>query len=259
MEYARAFTYDIMSMWELVVKGLGIMWRLHDCACQEIRLAFGTYAIQTAVYVSDITINYLEAKDLEERVLQRQMRLVQELSYAQRKSLYYALGFCVQVLYSERVFLPESEQFDVMGRLRFDDIDIRSRKRQWLKWLILREGPDFIAAAWKSETAKRMHSDLIGTAFLSRDPIQMDIELAGMLPLYDAVKQAIPSRGRNSPPGSLFLIASKTGVTELEHWSLEEGLEEFSWHLGLGRHCASVGVLFPSPISIDDDPMIQDP
>ncbi|KAF1948156.1 hypothetical protein CC80DRAFT_498397 [Byssothecium circinans] len=222
-------TTNIMPMWECVVMGLGIMWRLHDCATQEMCLDFGHDALHSAAYMSDITIDYPQLEDFEKRILHKQIPVVENLTLAHRRSLYYALGYCVRVLYQGRAFTPE--------------LDIRAKvneywKDQWIKWLVLREGPTFIATAWRSEAVKRMHSELIERALTNRNPAQIDIEIAAVKLLYEAVKQeGILSRegGCPSPYGQPLLVASEREVAELEPWCAGQGLAGTNWHLALGR------------------------
>lgn len=223
-------TYDIMSMWEYVVMGLGIMWRLHDYATQEICLDFGYDARHAEGYMSDITIDYPQLEKLEKRILRKQIIFVENLTMGHRKSLYHALGFCVRVLYPTRNTLaPKSDPDPKPGV-------IDNWKLLWVKWLVLREGPAFIATTWRSEAAQEMHSELIGRAFTNRNRTQMDTEMAGVTPLYEAVVQGILGTDEyTGPDASPYLIASEGEIAELEHWSAEQGLAHDNQHLELGR------------------------
>lgn len=68
--------------------GLGIMWRLHDCATQEMCLDFGHDALRSAAYMSDVTVDYPRLEDLENRILRKQIRFVENLTMTHVDSLY---------------------------------------------------------------------------------------------------------------------------------------------------------------------------
>jgi hypothetical protein len=222
-------TPNVMSMWESVVMGLGIMWRLHDCATEEMCLDFGHDALHSAAYVSDITNDYPRLEDLEKRILCKQITVVENLTLDHRRALYYALGFCVDVLYQGRAFTQDMDsRTKIYGR----------RKDHWIRWLVLREGPAFIATAWRSEAVKQRHNELIEEALTNRNPAQIDMEMAAVELLYEAVKQkGIFPREWScpSPSGQRFLRASEREVAELEQLYPGQILAGKSWHFALGR------------------------
>ncbi|KAF2677902.1 hypothetical protein K458DRAFT_423589 [Lentithecium fluviatile CBS 122367] len=87
---------DIMTMWENIVEGLSLMWRLHEWAREEIRADFGKHVLRAAAYISDVTRNHSQLKNLEERILQRQICFIRGLADTKRTSLYFAFGYCVR-------------------------------------------------------------------------------------------------------------------------------------------------------------------
>lgn len=173
------------DMFESITIGLAVMWRLSDIARTLISFELGEILPQNAL-LATATTHLEDVRSLEFQILNAQRRHIRALPAAERLALFFAIGYCVPVMYQAQIL-----EFNKYGEAVEFDHDTRARIYRWYAWFIIRSGPDFIASAWKTETENRRCTKLIADTRSSRHWKQFDNESHTLLNLYDELRESV--------------------------------------------------------------------
>ncbi|KAF2107190.1 hypothetical protein BDV96DRAFT_589877 [Lophiotrema nucula] len=200
-----------------VIAGLGAMWHLSELASIMVQKELQLSPRPRPLGLSAVTPRYQYISELERRVLDTQIAYLNTLSDYGKKGLYFALGYCVRVIYRGRSF-----ELDDAGHSALVELPEHYARERWARWLIVREGPDFIATAWLSSAGRQRCTGLLAAQRVSRPQSQLDVESSCAKELYRSLWSSIPA-GRmysDSPPGSPRLIAADADMDTLKEMSI---------------------------------------
>lgn len=195
------------SLLRYITVGLGIMWSLSDIASRIIHEEFRLPVTSTrAQSLSTVTRGYERIWRLEQKVLQAQLSHLYKLDKTGAIALWIASGYCSRPLYRHRGF-SSGEKKEKKG-LAADD---RTERVNWVRWLLFREGPNFIAKAWLSTSGNESCTKLMRDEYTDRSEVQRLVEQQAVITFHRALKERFwHSDGYSrhfsgSPPGSPLL------------------------------------------------------
>jgi hypothetical protein len=204
----------LSDMWTLVAVGLGVMWYLSTIArnilqkeLPEVTRTSGSTRLTSATRGSQMV------SDVERKVLEVQIRHIQTLPEPGLRGLTFALAFCVRAIVYKRALEVDQGGFHLRLSLR----ELKERQK-WTEWLLLREGPYFIATTWKSLPNKERSTRFIVRELTFRSDEQRAIEKRAISSFYDGLHD-IPQVGyysklKGGPPCDFFLWLSPRLVAE---------------------------------------------
>jgi hypothetical protein len=158
------------TIFEFLTIGLGVMWNVSAIATKALR----KYQ-PSLIVVKGGTKNFNLTRglpsntvvEIEDQILYAQKTYVQNLSRFEQQGFHYTYLQCIQILHWAQAFVPHYSPHSSQRE---------NERKNWVIWLILREGPDFIARGWSSMEEKAKCRDLIISELATRERYQLLIE-----------------------------------------------------------------------------------
>ena len=171
-----------------VTIGWSILWRMADLAREVLSEDAGVNVMDAKGQISRTTRGHPNVHKLESQVLKRQVQYANALPWTDKFS-YSILYFCIQLVFHHRVLEdPKSKIFKMATRSEY------RQKHSWLNWLVLREGPSFVAQAWASEDRNSKCLKHILAEWSGRSEEQLLIEQDAV---EEVVKALLSVNGKN--------------------------------------------------------------
>jgi hypothetical protein len=219
-EHNNSVQYSVRleDMWEYLTIGLGVMWRISDISRDLIEAEIGLSP--PWIPLSTITCGYPKVLELEHQILHLQTEYLHSVSEIGIRSFYFASKYFIPSLYSICSFRTlDSNTFGYEISFEIEEFEVRN----WWKWLVLREGPDLIALAWKTNKGKENRLRFV-TELMRRHKSQFLVEKAAADSIYRVIERLI-SQHHFKPLAYPTLLFEGDSRDMVMHWIKENGKE----------------------------------
>ncbi|ORY10204.1 hypothetical protein BCR34DRAFT_567297 [Clohesyomyces aquaticus] len=193
----------VQDVMEHIALGLGLIWHLSDKAKQRAAAELQKPFMPPGTY-SRATRGHRNWHKLEEDIQMTEYLHYKNLSESSHMNLYYAIQFCAMGLgdrpptwiIEENLEPPCPPPTPKVPTSR--GISCRPEhpgRRELVRWLIIREGPDFIAQAWRTSQGNAACTKLVDEEQAQRSENQRTFEHGAVDAMFYSMDFPKPKRG----------------------------------------------------------------